>query len=248
VILTCCSGAWGCGIDDRVLSPCGEDDASAPASGSGGKRDGGAGGSTSHVDGSPGGSGGTSAPDGSGPDGAVPPGSGGGSTCTDCSPNLVVNSAFDSDVEGWTAENKAAIEWDATDSAGRDSSGSIQVHNNNVEDIDNKSALGARQCAPAVAGKTYELSAKVQIRVTEGSGNGHLNVAFYAGTKCEPPILPKGGMTTLSAFQLDGWENDRGSILAPEGTGSVVIRLVAEKPIRQDTLEVVFDDVSVVAQ
>jgi hypothetical protein len=156
-----------------------------------------------------------------------------------------VNADFDSDVEGWTAEPQGIIEWDSLDGEGSESSGSIQVHNNN-EDIENKSAVGATQCGPAVAGKTYELSTKVLIRVTEGSGNGHLNVAFYAGSRCEPPLLPKGGLTTLSAFRVGEWENERGSIVAPEGTGSVAIRLVAEKPLRQETLAVVFDDVSVV--
>lgn len=236
------AAATACGVDDRLLSPCGTGGSAAV-----GGKSGGSGGSTSTVDGSTedAGAGGTAPrPDGSSDGGSSPVEDSG--VCTDCPPNVVVNADFDVDVNGWVAEPKSIIEWDEEDAQGSDSSGSIQVHNNHVEDIVNNTAVGARQCGAASPGAVYEISAKVLIRLTEGSGNGHVSVGFFAGKNCEPPQLTQGGFTTTSSFRVGAWENERGETVAPVNAQSIAVRLVAEKPLRQETLAVVFDEVRVV--
>jgi hypothetical protein len=233
-IVLVAAGVTACNLDDRALL------LGPPGAGGAGGRDGGKGSATGGKSG-----GGSDAGPGDGGNSNADAGLLDGG-CPDCSPtNIVYNPDFDTDADGWDQEPDGLVAWDTLDAAALDWSGSISVENTHVEDLDGQTAVRAIQCATAVPGMTYELAAKVQITIDQGSGSGHLNVKFYEGDSCDGPPL-SGGFTTSSGSRINDWENDHGETIAPDKAASVAVRLVATKPLRDPALKVVFDEIRVI--
>jgi hypothetical protein len=164
--------------------------------------------------------------------------------CKLCGYNIVDNADFDSGISGWSAESTGTIEWSKLDASKLTWSGSLAVENLRFDSVDGMTAIAARQCAPATAGRVYEIQTMMTIGVLDGSGDGGLSVRFYAGPDCSPPALP-GGFTTTSAARVGAWGTARGQATAPQGTGSAAIRLVAIKPLRERNVKVTFDEIRI---
>jgi hypothetical protein len=222
-------GGFGCSVDDRVLQAAlreagvpetGGGDASRPAD------------ATATEAGK--------TPAEAGFDGGALPDAG----CKLCGYNIVENADFDSGIAGWNVESMGNIEWSSLDASELTWSGSISVDNRRFDSIDGMTAIAARQCAPAAAGRVYEIQTMMTIGVLDGSGEGGLSVRFYAGPDCSSPAL-SGGFATTSAARVGAWGVARGEATAPQGTGSAAIRLVAIKPLRERNVKVTFDEIRI---
>ncbi len=266
LVAQCFALAFGCSVDDRVLS---EALASAGASG-GVDADTDAGGAAGPLTQGGSGSGGTHAGAGAsaGAGAAVATSAEAGAAgeagaptttppviCSDTQPtpgclkSLVVNATFDTDTAHWTADPGDTESWSQQDAAGQPSSGSLAVLNATVTSDPGSVVAGAGQCVPVVAGSTYDISASVFISGAQGSsGVGGFYASLYPTTDCSGAALSYFGQSTLSDA-TDVWSSANMVVdTTPQNLSTaqtMSLRLIAQKTFSAAPLTILFDNVLV---
>ena len=232
-----CTLLLGCGVDDRTLIE-GGSSAGTSSSASGGTSAGGAPSSSS----------------GTGSSGAAPvdiP------VCvydTDVSPEcttLVDNAGFGSDTVPWKPQDGMLGAWEKTDAASSDRSGSIRVVNLLHGEADGYAPGAAVQCIPAEAGRTYDLAADVFITDGQGvgleggpyTGKAGLGVFFFSTADCTENSI--GNADAPLTEEVGNWIHGATSVVAPEQTQSIAVRLNTLMHFRQFKFEALFDNVLV---
>ena len=162
----------------------------------------------------------------------------------DCEQSELDNAGFDSAATGWEPEPLLRQAWSPTDARGAPGSGSLSVSNVNViPGLGGSIALGSRQCVAAWMGQTFTVAARTLIKSGQGSGQASLNLAIYAGDDCGGDFIE--GKTIGQVYELDRWRTIAGEVTLPAAARSMYVRLLAIKPLSQDSFEVLFDDVVV---
>ena len=159
----------------------------------------------------------------------------------DCQQTLVSNAAFDSTVSGWSVETTAEQAWGAGDAHDVTSSGSISVKSSLYYESDSFAMTGSFQCLPVVAAHRYQAAAELFIAFGQPSvGNGALGLLFYDGDNCTGATM---GSTVAQSGMVDVWQPVEVAYEAPAGSKSVLLRLLAVKPMFESSFEVRFDNV-----
>ena len=162
----------------------------------------------------------------------------------DCTETLVLNSHFDTDAAQWVAAANAVQAWDARDARSKSGSGSLMVTNQApTMQVDASVIAGTEQCIAVTEAVKYEFAAHVMIPDGQGAGEAGLNLYAFAGDACSGVFLT--GLTPGMTKQTGSWVVVEGQLAMPAGARSVVVRLVASKPFKQDKLSALFDDVLV---
>jgi hypothetical protein len=157
----------------------------------------------------------------------------------DCSQTLVQNSRFDTTISNWDAETSLTATWDASNASGKPGSGSISlVHNG-----DKGSMIGAHQCIAVIPDTTYDVAARIMLASGQPGGTGGVNVYLFDGDACQGNIIT--GKTPIEAGEAGKWLEKLGSLWVPGNARSMYVRLVANKPLNQQSLTVLIDDVLV---
>jgi hypothetical protein len=232
----------GCGLDERTLVA-----ASGGISSGGSSSDprnvGGAAPISKPDDASTGGDGGQSAD--------VPVCDYSGDVAADCT-TLVQNAGFDIDTSGWHPDGGVYGIWRDADANSAKGSGSIDVLNMLAGDDGGVAPGAARQCLPAVPGKTYDLASDVFIEAGQGDGpmpgapylgKAVLGAFFFDDEICEGTSV--GFFNAKEITESDKWQHVTASGTAPELTKSILVRLNALKPIREYMFRATFDNVLV---
>lgn len=228
--------ATGCALDDRTL---GEADSGHLDTGDGGAGDTGGGPATS----------GTHQPEPidlpicSYSDGAVAPG---------CE-TLAANAGFSKDTAGWEQEPYSIkLEWDAGDAGGSSSSGSIVVTNSMDNTIDGLAPGAGMQCLDAEPLATYAMAGDVFVPEGQGAGligdgpyvgQAALSILFWRGRGCKDTQPTLGRVQTNVIEEAGAWKHVQGSGVAPEGIGSMSIRLLTIKSFKEAKFQAKFDNV-----
>ncbi len=238
-VLLGCGVATGCGLDDRTLN--GVDSARLPGYG-----DGGAGDTISTA-----GASGTHAPAPidlpvcSYSDAKVAPG---------CE-TLAANAGFSKDTDSWQQEPYSIkIEWDAGDAGGTSTSGSILVTNSlNNQYVNGLAPGGGTQCLSVVPNATYAMAGDVFIPEGQGAGlsgdgpyvgQAGLSILFWKGEGCQYETMPTlGRLQSNLVDEAGAWKHVEGSGVAPEGIGSMSIRLLTVKSYKEAQFQARFDNV-----
>lgn len=161
----------------------------------------------------------------------------------DCDETLVANASFGQAVAEWTAEANINQAWSASDARGKPSSGSIIITNAKPGQGDGWGVAGTGQCLPAAGGEVYEIGARAQIPAGQAQGRATIMLAIFGNDDCQGTFLKSATPALLAA--TGDWQVLRGSAKMPPATRSFYVRLAAEKPNAQPSLEVRFDDVLV---
>ncbi|HEY8943353.1 MAG TPA: hypothetical protein VIM73_03780 [Polyangiaceae bacterium] len=165
----------------------------------------------------------------------------------DCEESLVKNPSFDTDVSGWIKEPSADQSWLDEDADKRRKSGSLNVQNINVVDIDGSFMAGSKQCLPVTGGKNYVFYAKAFVASGQSATpQGGFNVQFFGSTDCSGDALT--GRTSNLPSELDTWSVIQMSSQAFSNAKSMLVRLVVLKPFNAQPSNVLFDDVLVRAE
>jgi hypothetical protein len=156
----------------------------------------------------------------------------------DCSQTLVQNSRFDAAISNWDAEPAMTATWDASNASGKPGSGSLSlVHNG-----DSGTMIGARQCIAVTTDTTYDIAARVMLAAGQPGGTGGINVYLFDDSACQGNIIT--GKTPIEGGAAGQWLELFGTLWT--GTAhSMYVRLVANKPLNQQALTVLIDDVLV---
>lgn len=250
-------GAMGPGDGGEPAAPVG----GRPPSSGGAPADGGEGVGATGGSSMAGGGGNGGAASGSGGSGGSPNGGAGGSSGTggspdagtcgdidlngveDCDETLVANASFGQAVAEWTAEANIDQAWSASDARGKPGSGSIIVTNAKPGQGEGWGVAGTGQCLPAAGGEVYEIGARAQIPTGQAQGRATIMLAIFGNDDCQGTFLKSVTPALLAA--TGDWQVLRGSAKMPPATRSFYVRLAAEKPNAQPSLEVRFDDVLV---
>jgi hypothetical protein len=208
-----------------------------PVSGSGGGlAEGGKGGAAGSMSGGSAGTGGTGFDPDSGPCGDLD-----ADGVQDCDETVAQNPRFDQDAKSWSADSGVTQSWQADDARAKPGSGSLKV-TFTTGDGSSGWALGATgQCVPAWGEDSYEVAARARVANAQAGGQAQLSLAFFGNEGCADSFL---GSVTVQTTDAPGvWSSLRGSLKAPAGSRSVLVRLAAAKLGSQTSLEVHFDDV-----
>jgi hypothetical protein len=242
-----CSGALlllvaGCPVDDREFEPL---DPSDPVVITGGRAFGGrtsTGGSPSGTAGDPnseaGAGGSTQAP----------------RTCPDldengvedCAETLVANGDFSFGISLWKPEPDVVIQSSQMDASENSPPGSLSVSSVRTFDSDALVEVGASQCIALPGEGEYAFFSQLFIAEEQDSGSARLAALFFESDNCTGQAI--GSFDSDAVTDTGEWIIAGGIAEAPELSASVSIRLMTSKPFQQETLEVLFDDVSLVPQ
>ena len=160
----------------------------------------------------------------------------------DCNQTLLKNARFDRDVSSWAAEYGATASWQpAPDALGGSPSGSIVVTNVNVISAVGTSMAGASQCLHATGGANYHVAAQARIQAGQGIGSAGLAVQFFPSTDCSGSA--NGAWSSPVISTPIAWTTISGSVVAPNASGSLSVRLVALKQFKAAAFHVQFDNV-----
>jgi hypothetical protein len=91
------------------------------------------------------------------------------------------------------------------------------------------------------ADHVYSVGARLFIPEHSGSAYAAINVWAYAGVACTGTFL--AAVTPAFVGPVNGWQAASAAIETTPATRSLLVRLVAIKPLAQPSLEVLFDDV-----
>ena len=153
----------------------------------------------------------------------------------DCSQTLVQNSRFDTSASNWDAEPGLTVTWNAGDASGKPTSGSLLLSHTG----DPGTMIGARQCIPATPDTTYDVAARIML--TAGQGQGGVNVYLFDDDACQGNFV--AGNTPIAGGETGKWTELLGTLWVRGGVHSMYVRLVAAKPMSQQSLSVLIDDV-----
>ncbi len=155
---------------------------------------------------------------------------------------MIANSRFDLDAAHWQAGLSLTQAWDARDALGKANSGSLLVSNGLPTANGATLAMtGSEQCVEIVAESKYRVAARVFLPSGQGGGEAGLNLWFFANSGCSGTFLSAAspGTTALT----NQWSVVGDQVYVPAGSRSVLLRLVAAKPVSQAKLDALFDDV-----
>ena len=173
-----------------------------------------------------------------------------------CARNIVLNGQFDTSVDSWgPASGFGFAFWDREDSGSSPSSGSIHLVNNSGTPSQNATVS---QCEPILGGTTYDLSAKIEplnfccvvtgispasVRQPLHTGQLYVLLNFYSKSSCGG--APVFNFVRLDALGRNAWQSLGQTFTAPASAVSVRTTLGVFKSEPGDTLESLFDDVSI---
>ena len=154
----------------------------------------------------------------------------------------IVNPTFDTNTAGWYPEFGVTVSRSTTDANGSAQSGSLLVTNTVSGDTDGLYMGGARQCVSVNPSIQYKTSVKLMLTGTTGGGSAGFSLQFFPSSDCQ-------GSATSTLFSSqpstrNAWQNVSLNSLAPDGSHSMLLRLVGVKAYRDPSLGVLFDDVS----
>ncbi len=164
----------------------------------------------------------------------------------DCDQTLVANADFNRDIHGWAPDVPTVVEWRAADAQNAARSGSIAVKDTNHIDLDGWGAGGAAQCVAAKPGTTYDFAAEAFIKRGQSTGFAQIAVWFYREAGCAG--LLDQAYSVAVTDTTNAWTHINGSLITPTTSQSMAVRLVSQKPFREEPLEVLFDAVRVRAR
>ncbi len=163
---------------------------------------------------------------------------------------LVDNPGFTKDTFGWNPEDPTVtMTWSDSDSGSNKKSGSIAVVNTLFGEADGTASRGAAQCLPTHAGQAYSFALDVFIPKDQGSGldggtytgSAALSVLFFTSSQCNDYTLSSA--TSGVVDESEAWQHREGHAVTPEGSQSMLVRLVAYKNFREYSFEARFDNV-----
>ena len=154
---------------------------------------------------------------------------------------LLSNTQFDTDVNGWTAPLTATIHWDPLDAGASLTSGSAVV--TNISDTVGDST-GARQCTGGVSEAiTYQVGAEIYIPGSQTeTGRADILVQWYSDISCTN-FISTANTSSVSTATPDAWLQVSGFLQAPTGSQSARIRLSVRKEEDSGSLAAHFDNV-----
>jgi hypothetical protein len=161
----------------------------------------------------------------------------------DCDETLADNATFDDDAEGWAAENNADARWDASDAGNRSDSGSILVENLTTADAEGEGLTAASQCVAVTGGNTYDVIGMARVLNEETAGKGVLNLWYFSDADCTGNV--RAGFSSGPASSAERWTQVRVISSAPSNAVSMLVRLGVQKPFREPSAKVRFDDLLV---
>jgi hypothetical protein len=166
---------------------------------------------------------------------------------------LAANAGFSKDTDGWQQEPYSIkLEWNAGDAGGSSSSGSILVTNSMDNTIDGLAPGGGMQCLDAEPGATYAMAGDVFIPKGQGAGligdgpytgQAGLSILFWRGKDCQDTQPTLGRLQSDLVEAAGVWTHVQGSGLAPEGIGSMSIRVLTIKSFKEAKFQAQFDNV-----
>ncbi len=166
--------------------------------------------------------------------------------------SLVKNPGFAVDVAGWLTEpGPITLTWKGKDANDDANSGSLSLLNAFYGETDAPIALGAYQCLPATPGVTYAMAGDVWIPKGQGDGadggpytaSAGFSVIFKDDSACAGHTLSNFTSDLVSDSEV--WTHLDATGAAPQGTGSMDVRLVTLKNFREFQFEAWFDNVLV---
>ncbi len=169
----------------------------------------------------------------------------------DCRQTLMSNPGFDQGTTGWAASPVGSASFKSIDGNANPMSGSIAVDNT---DTDPKHAptgwttASASQCLAVSPGSVFAVSVQVSLPQGQTGGAAGFELDYYASPDCtgatatipflSPQVSAAGAWQVVTAATTQ----------VPVGVSSIAVRLVAEKPVGQTSLEALFDNVLVRAR
>jgi hypothetical protein len=100
-----------------------------------------------------------------------------------------VNGGFDDDVDGWVPQFGATIEHSPNDALGSPISGALAA----VATVAGQLTVGALQCIPVVAGKTYVYGAAARMSEVQPGNAAFVSVDWYAQPNCSGAMIAGNG-------------------------------------------------------
>lgn len=160
----------------------------------------------------------------------------------DCEETLVENATFDSDAQGWQADERIAIQWNEEVSGGG-GTGSLEVTHEGSDSGDGSMKMaGSYQCIAASALR-YVFAAETFLQDGQGDALVGLSGVFYESEDCSgTPLTTKNSSMQKST---DGWRILHDAAVAPARTLSLKLRLVVIKSDTEDSVDARFDNVLV---
>lgn len=239
----CC----GCAVDDRTL---------VESPGGGGQAAGGRGGTASTRSGAGGGGVAGSPTAGSSPSEAGQGGDAGGGSIDppgcpdldgsgvgDCEETLAKNASFNNGYDSWVPEPDILLSWRREDASAAAQPGLVSLTSARVLQSDSFATAGASQCIPVMEIGAYTISVHLFIPRGQGGGSGGIGALYFATENCRDTAL--GAHQSPNLPTVGEWVVAGGEAQVPIGTRSVLVRLLTVKPFRQQSLEILFDDVLV---
>ena len=166
--------------------------------------------------------------------------------------SLVQNPGFAVDTAGWDADmGPLTLRWKKNDATNDATSGSLSVLNAFFGEADGPIALGAFQCLPATAGRTYAIAGDVFVPNGQGEGpdggsytaGAGFSVIFKDDTECEGHTLSSFSSDVVT--EPDAWTHREATGVAPHGAGSMNVGPMTLKNFREYMFEAWFDNVLV---
>jgi len=135
--------------------------------------------------------------------------------------NLLTNSTFDANVNGWSP--LTFLSWNGNDADGSPSSGSAQVRNNGTPPV----AIKSGQCVAITAGQTYQYAADYFIPSGQSdSGEADLILSFYSSSNC---VIGYIIGDQVGGVLIDTWDHLAGTFDAPIGASYAKVELASNK-------------------
>lgn len=166
-----------------------------------------------------------------------------GNGTLDCRESLVMNPDFDTGVVPWVADPRVTQAHDPREGGPAGQSGSLSVTNASVVEAEGMTMAGSGQCIAVPANVKVAFFVQAFIAPGQGSGMAGFNASFHQAADCsgEPSGVYTSALTTTTGV----WSLLRGEASAPLMARSMSLRLVAVKPFRQPSFQVLFDNVLV---
>jgi len=164
--------------------------------------------------------------------------------------SLVQNPGFAVDTAGWDADlGPLTLSWKKNDATGDLASGSLSILNAFFGEADGPIALGAFQCLPASAGRTYAVAGDVFVPKGQGEGpdggsytaGAGFSVIFKDDTACEGHTLSSFSSDLVTEPEV--WTHREASGVAPHGAASMNVSVITLKNFREYMFEAWFDNV-----
>jgi hypothetical protein len=157
-------------------------------------------------------------------------------------PPSLQNGEFDASVAGWTPSSDASISRSLEDADGNLQSGSLDLIYSGDPTVQQQAE--ASQCVRVSAGSTLEMQARILVAM--GSiAEGFIGLSFYGSTDCSGQIV--NILFSSPSANTQAWQTVIAYATVPAGVSSMAFQLAVIKPVDQTSVEVLFDDASVIS-